>query len=460
MTKTSFPRGSTIAVWGHYHGGNVGDDLVVATIVNAIRRRIDDAHVVGISLAPADARTRHGIEGYPINPRLPNVVPRTATGGGEPERRSLAHAAARRSPLLRWLGVRALQAAAIAREVPFCWRSYRLLRGTDLVLVAGSGQLDEWGGTWYHAWTLFRWAALARLARVPMVYPSVGAGPINTKLGAWFIGNAVNWAARITVRDPQSADVLRSIGLSRAFPVFPDMAYGLPEALRGSPPPPRSEGDGPVVGLSVMAYQDPRYWLRGDHTLYEAYLGKMAAFARRLLAERATVLLCAQTSSDDRVAEDVVRLVGEVPPGGRLVTDRAIELEDLATTIRGCDIVVGARFHFALISLLVGVPTLALAYNPKTADLLAAVGRPEQCLDIASFDEDSLTAAFDRLRDPEPAGARGALRDRVREHGEAVEAQFDAIFGPARSGPSANGASAAASDEPVARPEPRRRLDS
>ena len=130
----------------------------------------------------------------------------------------------------------------------------------------------------------------------------------------------------------------------------------------------------------------------------------MAAFARRLLADGATVLLCAQTSSDDRVAEDVVRLVGEVPPGGRLVTDRAIELEDLATTIRGCDIVVGARFHFALISLLVGVPTLALAYNPKTADLLAAVGRPEQCLDIASFDEDSLTAAFDRLRAPEPAG--------------------------------------------------------
>ena len=99
MTKTSLPPGSTIAVWGHYHGGNLGDDLVVATIVNAIRRRIDNAHVVGISLAPADARTRHAIEGYPINPRLPNVVPRTATGGGEPEQRSLAppQRAARRS---------------------------------------------------------------------------------------------------------------------------------------------------------------------------------------------------------------------------------------------------------------------------------------------------------------------------------------------------------------------------
>ena len=60
-----------------------------------------------------------------------------------------------------------------------------------------------------------------------------------------------------------------------------------------------------------MAYQDPRYWLRGDPARYEAYLDKMVAFARRLLADGATVLLCAQTSSDDRVAEDVVRLVGE-----------------------------------------------------------------------------------------------------------------------------------------------------
>ena len=80
VTTTTIQAGSTIAVWGHYHGGNLGDDLVVATIVSAIRRRVDDARVVGISLAPADARIRHGIEAYPINPRLPNVVPRTATG--------------------------------------------------------------------------------------------------------------------------------------------------------------------------------------------------------------------------------------------------------------------------------------------------------------------------------------------------------------------------------------------
>ena len=242
------------------------------------------------------------------------------------------------------------------------------------------------------------------------------------------------------------------------------MAYGLPEALRGSRPEARAKGEGLVVGLSVMAYQDPRYWPNGDNTRYQAYLDKMVAFAHRLLDMGATVLLCAQTASDDRVAEDVVRLVGDVargdaPAGGRLDTERAIRLQDLGKTIRGCDLVVGARYHFALLSLLLDVPTLALAYNPKTADLLAAVGRPEQCLDIASFDEKSLTAAFERLLAPETSEAHDALRRRVGEHGAAVEAQFDAILGPPpHLEPSASGASggehvataaAAAADEPT-----------
>src|SRR6185437_9395874 len=44
------------------------------------------------------------------------------------------------------------------------------------LIVSGGGQLDEeWGGAWGHPFALFKWAMLARLAKVPLAFASVGA---------------------------------------------------------------------------------------------------------------------------------------------------------------------------------------------------------------------------------------------------------------------------------------------
>jgi polysaccharide pyruvyl transferase WcaK-like protein len=75
----------------------------------------------------------------------------------------------------------------------------------DLVVVAGSGQLlDEWDGPWLHPYTTFRWAALARMAGVPVLIPSVGTGPIDGRLSAVFIRSAVRSARYVSVRDDHS----------------------------------------------------------------------------------------------------------------------------------------------------------------------------------------------------------------------------------------------------------------
>src|SRR3989454_8667900 len=68
----------------------------------------------------------------------------------------------RRVPVLPGL-VRAARrlgnaARAVALELRFLVQSYRRLRGTDLLLVAGSQQLnDYWGGPWAFPFTLFKW---------------------------------------------------------------------------------------------------------------------------------------------------------------------------------------------------------------------------------------------------------------------------------------------------------------
>jgi polysaccharide pyruvyl transferase WcaK-like protein len=404
-----------IAVWGHYHGANLGDELVVATIVDAIRRREPEAAVVGISMSPADTRERHGIDSVPINPvppRLPGAVARVRPLGG----------------LLARVG-------RVLSELPFLVRSYRALRAVDLVVVAGSGQLlDEWRGPWLHPYTTYRWATLARLARVPMVYPSMGAGPIDARLSAFFIRRALAHAQDVTVRDESSGRVLAAIGVSRPLGVCPDMGYGVPEEWLPSPEERPVPGAAPVVGLNVMAHQDRRYWPRGDPVRYERFLEKMVAFASWLLESGYRVrLFSSQVRADRRVADDLVRLLEERgsldPERFRPALDDVGGVQDLVRVVAGCDLVVAARYHSVLLPLLLDIPVLGLAYNPKTSELLKDAGCPERCLDIDAFTVDELVEAFRALERERDYGAREERRRRIAAHRAAVLDQFDRLFG-------------------------------
>jgi polysaccharide pyruvyl transferase WcaK-like protein len=434
-------REPTIAVWGHYHGGNLGDELVVATIIDAIRRRIPGARVVGISMVPSDTRKRHGIDAYRINPGTPTVdteargarspMPRWRTRSAQGRLRAIV----RRVAGVRRLRKRVAHIRRAVRELPFLWSSYKMLRRVDLVVVAGSGQLlDEWEGAWLHPYSTFRWAMLARLARVPMIFPSVGAGPIDGKLSAFFIRRAVASAGYISVRDHHSGRVLTSIGLPGPFPFCPDIGYGLSDdVLRDAATAAGGRSDGTIVGLNVMSHQDPRYWPRGDVRRYEVFLRKMVEFTRWLLDNGYTVrLFSSQRRADGRVAEDLVGLLGEDRRLDHVRLHSAIEdigqVEDLVRVIAGCDIVVAGRYHSALLPLLLDIPALGLAYNAKTTELFAAVGHPERCLDIDRFSVQSLIAAFRGLCRQDEPEARDARNARVAGHRAAVELQFERIF--------------------------------
>src|SRR5690349_4675321 len=115
----------TIAVWGHYHGGNLGDDLVVETIIHAVRHRDPTARIVGVSMSPDDTQVRHGVDVYPINPE-PKGSSRWGGHGGI--------AGARISRAAEMVG-------SVLAEPRFLIESYRFLRGVDQIVVAGSGQL-------------------------------------------------------------------------------------------------------------------------------------------------------------------------------------------------------------------------------------------------------------------------------------------------------------------------------
>lgn len=422
----------TVAVLGHYHGHNLGDELVVETVMTAARSRIPGVKIIAISLAPSDTQERYHVRAVPIQPFATRARNDSASPSGE----EASEGSSVRSRLRRVPGAlparRALGSVGrLVREVPFSVRAYRLLRGVDTVVVAGSGALLDAWGPWNHPYAIFRWAMLSRLSGTRFVIPSIGAGPIDSRLGKAMILRLVAAADYVSVRDPYSGELLHSLGVERDLPVLPDMGYGY--ALLNGTSPARNE---PIrVGVNAMAYQDPRYGSYGDGHRFRVYLDKMVEFVAGLLEsgiEVEVVLFSSQTSNDPLVAADLVAALKARGladhPHLHDALDGITGGDDLVRTIRECDYVVAARYHVILLALALGIPTVGFSYHPKTPDLLAQAGHSEWCLDIDDFTPQELLATLGSVRASDSDEVRTALRAKAADLHAAVERQFDEIL--------------------------------
>ena len=143
-----------------------------------------------------------------------------------------------------------------------------------------------------------------------------------------------------------------------------------------------------------------------------------------------------QLPADRLVAASVMAAIAaHEPPIEEFVEsafDDIAEVEDLIRVVSECDLVLGVRYHSILVSLLLGVPVLALAYHEKTTELLARVGRPDRCLDAHSVELPALIAAFEEMVGSDTPAATEELHAAVEQQRRAVESQFDAQFGPLR----------------------------
>lgn len=409
--EANVPHAPRIAVWGHYYGPNLGDELVTSTVIQAIRARRPEAKVCAISLNPEDTRARHGVPAYPLN----RSNPRTAR-----------HRGWRRYPvgLLRRL-------KSGAREIPHLWSSYRLMRDVDLLVVAGSGQLlDEWSGPWGHPYAIFKWSWLARLTGARFAILSVGAGPLQGRLARYFIRAAVEHAEYISLREESAIEVLRAAGVTRHLPLCPDMGLALPipdAAMRPARPP----GSSVVVGLNAMAHAHPDYWGRGDLVRYERYRDKLLHVVNGLLEDGATVrLFSSHAMADAVIADDLIAAVRANRPHmvDRLEHHRPTEVDQLVEFVGDCDVVIGTRYHSVVLPMLMGVPTIGVAYHPKTVGVMAMAQQSEFCFpDIDAFEAERLLECTCRvIRDS--GTVRASLAANIPALREAVERQFDEVF--------------------------------
>ena len=405
--------------------GNLGDEAILQSTFAALRERWPDADLWAFTLHPARTAANHRVVADTLTgitrpmfltPRVdePFVV-RVARGV---ERRT------RRVPLLgRLSAVGAELTSAAVFETASLGRARKWIQRADLVLVAGGGQLDSaWGGTWGQPYALARWAWLAKQAKVPFAFLSVGFGKAGDSLSQRFMRYAIRHSAYCSVRDEGSLQLTATLGAQRHLNVVPDLAFAL-----ATKPPLAARRPGLDIGVSPMVFLKPGGWPDENAAEYDRFVGLWASLIERRAAKGDRIHLFVSDPGDMDAVRDVQKRLSAKLRAACLIAE-AETADALLEFYRGLDVVVSSRLHGVLLAIVAGRPVLALAHERKVRAVMSDAGVSSFCAELSTSTMEITDAMIDDLVPQLDTCAR-RLRDYAASARAAVRSQNELIPG-------------------------------
>lgn len=406
LARKSESSSRVIAFFGLFGVGNIGNEASLATALQAARELDPTAELVCVCPHPDVVRHEHGVTAVPIH--------QAAQRGRRPDAPSGARP------------VRILQRPfyEIARWVSV----YRFLRRVDLVIVPGTGILDDFGerpqGMPYH---LFRWSAAAKLAGKPFTFLSVGAGPITHPLSRFLMKSAVRLSDYCSYRDNVSCAYMAEIGATSAtVPVTPDIVFALPR-----PDSPEPTTSATTIGLGVMSYYGWANDAVGGDGIFRTYIDKMSTIACRILEEGHALRILTGERCDRHAVDALVEAIrlrrGDVCGTDDVIDEPIESMSDLLAQIGRTDAVIGTRYHNVVGALMMNRPVISLGYAAKFDDVMASMGLGRYCHHVEELDPEAVLGDLHDLltnwRDFAPAVDAGN-----REFTGRLTLQFKAVF--------------------------------
>ena len=452
MPSSSHPvakmQGSRVALLTPYGGANFGDAAIQDAVIANLRSRLINLCVSGITLSSDNFLERHGERAFPLcassvpfygmyNPWKSEQIDnndsqlnaRVSKGWRNALKESL-----RKIPGARLLG-RKLQPyfATIRREVRHTVQGFRFLRTQDLLIVSGGGQLDEeWGGPWGHPYCLFKWAMIAKFARIPFAIVSVGAGKTASPLSRFFLSIALRLARYRSYRDMNSRSIATNC-LSRAGEdaVVPDLAFSLSSSVLPSSAGIRSRARGrPIIALSPIAYGKAGGWPVQNQAVYERYKQNLVQVVAQLLSRGYfLVLVWSSVGDDDKVVSEILGCLDDESKARvaeQIYVPTITGWKGIAAVLVDADFLIASRLHSTILGFLTKTPTVAISFDPKVDWVMQDLEQTDYLLQISNFVAEDVIQALDRL-----SLSREQVVEQIKAYQERISpllsTQYDAL---------------------------------
>ena len=405
-----------IALYGIFGVQNIGNECTLQAMIYNLRQQLPEAELYSICYEPQDTLARHNLTAVPITARHS----RNAGSGQLPRQRN------KLTRLLRILFLR------VPGELFGWWKAFRVLKGTDLVVMTGTGMLTDYSGSSFgYPYDICKWVVVARLAGCKVRFVGIGVGPIYERLSRYFIKFALSTADYRSYRDNFSRTRLEKLGIDTGRdPVFPDLAFSLPKCIY--PQGDNDDRQGRVVGVGVMDYFDPR--AMGQHNrdvIYHAYLDKMCEFISWLIEHDYGVrILHGDVKHDGTVRRDLraeLENRGVSYEDSGIVDEDIVSVADLLAQLAATDLVISPRYHNLLLALMLNKPVISISYDPKNESLLEGVGLGNYCQPINDLNVGRLIEQFIELEGSFES-RKAPLSQRTEEYRRMLDQQYKLIL--------------------------------
>ncbi len=255
-------------------------------------------------------------------------------------------------------GVTAIPRFHVGKVIQAVWES-------DALLSGGGSLLQDRTSTrsiLYYLWVISLGKALGK----PVMLYANGIGPVTKQGNRRRVVKAVEGATVVTLRDKDSREELRSMGVQR------EDLHITADPVQAMVPAPEAQGEallkqagvtGEFVSISV------REW--GD---MEKFTQEFALFCDTLVRERGlqVVFVLMQPARDLLLSQGVQGKMQEKS----LILDQPMSPDLLMAVLGKAKFCVAMRLHTLIFSARMGVPLLGLVYDPKVASYLRETEMP------------------------------------------------------------------------------------
>ncbi|TDX52459.1 polysaccharide pyruvyl transferase CsaB [Orenia marismortui] len=297
-----------IILSGYYGFKNAGDEAILAALIDNLKRVIKDIEIIVLSADPEWTENTYNVSS------------------------------------INRVGIR---------------RLISYLKEADLLISGGGSLLQDVSSNRsipYYLGVI----VIAKLLKVPVFFCAQGVGPIKNPFNRKMIKNILNKLELITVRDKDSKNLLKSIGVKKKIYLTADPVFTLNKTNRSRIKEIlKKEGIGcraGILGVSLRPWQD-------NHYLKE--IAKVLDQVKEVLGVK-ILFLPLHYPQDLEVSKEVEALMKEEVE----IIEGSYTPKEILSLIGEVDMLLGVRLHSLIFASLNRVAIAGISYDPKIDSFL------------------------------------------------------------------------------------------
>lgn len=331
-----------VGIIGNYGHDNNGDEAILSGILTQLNTLgIRKGEIVIFSNNPSNTESRYNIKAVPLLHKKGNFI------------------------------------LSVLHTVK---QSFKIMKELDLLIIGGGGLLMDMYKRDAPLYSTL--GLLGYYAKCRVVIYGVGAGPITTKAGKFFIKTLANKADSISVRDVKSKELLKDIGIRKEIDIIGDPAFAIEPVRKRS-----KTNELKKVAVTAVPYFSKQYWPQRDDSKYEAYVKGMARNLDELIEKKGVTVTFFSTKYPQDV--EVTREIYDMMTYKQFVRlkDENLHPDEIVKLCAEQDLIIGTRLHSLILSVVASTPVLGVGYHHKVEHFLQALGKEEHFVEIGALQE-------------------------------------------------------------------------